>query len=162
MANILQFGYVSRAIFEIGSATDNDILEEAVRRNYENRITGCLLRTNSYFLQVIEGAPDNVVAMMDTIRQDQRHWDIRELSPRTREARSFPKWSMILHQDDRPEIDGVLQAFFHLSPNIGKVVAWLRQLESYKSKSLDEIPMTLDTSTMSNIVMTDPKSHTEM
>lgn len=71
-----------------------DILRVARPRNAEFRITGFLLRSETFYLQFIEGPSAHIDQLMINIRKDSRHQAVVELPFTFGEARAFPEWSM--------------------------------------------------------------------
>jgi len=57
-------------------------------------ITGCLLKTNKYFFQYIEGPVDPIHQLMANIARDPRHFDVQILHQVYISSRLFPNWAM--------------------------------------------------------------------
>jgi hypothetical protein len=100
---LLQLTYVStpRAPF---SARDIAALLSAARTaNARRGVTGLLLYDGVRFLQVLEGEPVAVDAVLERIRTDPRHHALVVLSRRTIEGRRFSDWAMAYRdaRDDR-------------------------------------------------------------
>lgn len=91
--------YVSRSQIS-GDATEvaaalAKILETARRRNAELGVTGALvLRGGRRFAQVLEGEPDAVQAVFDSIAADPRHGEVTVTEDGPVAVRAFPGWSM--------------------------------------------------------------------
>jgi hypothetical protein len=80
-----------------------DILVVASARNRHVNVTGALVACNGWFLQVIEGAPDQVRAIYATIQKDRRHHMVALIGTRPTFERAFPLWGMCganLHPKD--------------------------------------------------------------
>lgn len=75
----------------LGVAT---ILGESQRNNALRDLTGALATHRGTFIQVIEGPSDAVDLLLDRLRRDPRHTDIRVLDRAPVERRSFEAWSM--------------------------------------------------------------------
>lgn len=102
--HLIRVGYVSRARFPLGEASDQDILIVSRDRNAACRVTGFLFRTTRHFIQILEGHETDVLNTMTRIRRDNRHSDIREWPPEWVEQRIFADWDMgycATAEDDR-------------------------------------------------------------
>lgn len=86
--------YLSQPINPFGHISDLDILRTAEARNLELDVTGILLRGPRFFCQILEGAAENVHHLMDMIRNDPRHSDIREFGTIDVPERRFDGWTM--------------------------------------------------------------------
>ena len=76
------------------------ILETSQANNKRDGITGMLCVFDSNFLQFLEGAPQEVSATFQRIRNDQRHSGIIELYEEPIDGRLFGNWSMALTPQD--------------------------------------------------------------
>ena len=65
-------------------------------------ITGCLLKTNEYFFQYIEGPVDHIHQLMTNIARDPRHFDVQILHQVYIPSRLFPDWTT--HSIDMTDI----------------------------------------------------------
>lgn len=97
--------YVSRSVHPRGSHSDIDIVTTSIVKNRENNITGCLIRGNDWFAQILEGAHSDVTTTFDRIRSDPRHHDICFWWNNERGTRSFPEWRMIVANADTYGVD---------------------------------------------------------
>ena len=70
------------------------ILESAVRHNREDDISGMLLYSGGNFLQVLEGAHEQVRQTYQRICRDPRHNNILFLTQEEVDERHFSGWSM--------------------------------------------------------------------
>ncbi len=75
------------------------ILSIAINRNKALGITGALFSTSRTFAQLIEGPADTVDALIEGIRRDSRHSDIKIVSMKYIDRRRFPKWAMAYSGD---------------------------------------------------------------
>ncbi len=75
----------------LGVAT---ILGESQRNNEQRDLTGALAAHRGTFIQVIEGPPDAIDALLDRLNRVPRLRDIRVLERVPLERRSFETWSM--------------------------------------------------------------------
>lgn len=80
------------------TAFDDDALDALLtssrRANAEQGITGMLLYRGGRFVQVLEGERELVLALLDRIRADERHADVRVLIDEPLQRRLFADWSM--------------------------------------------------------------------
>jgi Sensors of blue-light using FAD len=70
------------------------ILAAARTNNQKANLTGALTFNESYFAQVLEGAADDLMALMQRINRDARHSHLQVLERAEITTRSFPQWSM--------------------------------------------------------------------
>ena len=75
-----------------------EILGASERNNRRDGLTGVLMRHGGRFLQAIEGRRTDVDRLMDRLRADPRHENIRLLSDQDIPTRLFPEWPMTLAQ----------------------------------------------------------------
>ena len=92
--------YVSDAVG--GAATSLLVLAEILgasdRNNRRDGLTGVLMRHGGRFIQAVEGRRADVDRLMDRLRADPRHENIRLLSDQDVSTRLFPEWPMTLAQ----------------------------------------------------------------
>ena len=86
--------YRSIAIPEITIEQIEDILKTARNFNSKNDVSGCLVFSKGYFIQLLEGSKDTIKELMDNIDRDKRHTDIDILSEGEMEKRIFDTWDM--------------------------------------------------------------------
>ena len=82
-----------------GSLTWDDvrrIVDRAQVRNRQNDLTGMLAFHPPHFVQVLEGRPEALEAVMEHIRTDSRHHDIQLIERVETDRRRFARWSMAL------------------------------------------------------------------
>jgi blue light- and temperature-responsive anti-repressor len=79
------------------------MVSKARARNRELGITGMLLFEDGCFLQTLEGPPDQLDMVWNSIKRDPRHRDIQVLSEHVINNRLFSAWDLMLHdrQNDR-------------------------------------------------------------
>lgn len=90
----LQLVYASAATRNVDEQELADILAVSRANNTAKGVTGILLFLEGSFLQVLEGVPDTVTELYDTIALDSRHDDVVLLMRRMVEERGFGEWSM--------------------------------------------------------------------
>jgi hypothetical protein len=95
---ITQLTYLSRnSLTGNAAAIDEqlgEILDVSRRNNRRDSLTGYLVSDGTWFLQILEGDDESVMAALVRIRFDPRHSDVRVISTRQIRMRSFPQWSM--------------------------------------------------------------------
>ena len=64
------------------------------KRNAELSVTGALISTRFNFAQLLEGPTAAVDALMDSIRRDPRHREVRVISTGPLARRQFASWSL--------------------------------------------------------------------
>ena len=86
---IFQLTYRSEAIADISMDHINAILKTARNFNSEQNITGCLVFSSGFFVQLLEGKKDTIKALYKSIERDNRHTFVRVLSEERAEKRIF-------------------------------------------------------------------------
>ncbi len=82
------------------------MLSEAREFNAAHGITGCLLYHQGQFIQLLEGAYDEVQSLFERIQKDERHHQVEVLEKEVVTDRIFDKWSMAF-QDLGDEYENV-------------------------------------------------------
>lgn len=131
-----QLLYVSQATHDIPASDLDDILRAGRVNNPTRNLSGILIHIDGGFLQVLEGARENVMDMYGKIAGDPRHSHPRVLMDRTVAARAFADWSLGYEhlkgaKDEMAGMFGIVREAIagHLSPGAGRVVATM--LETY-------------------------------
>lgn len=75
--------------------TVSDILEQSVRHNSSNNITGSLAFTETHFVQILEGSHSSLDVLLLKLLLDERHTELEVLDRERIVGRSFGDWSMI-------------------------------------------------------------------
>jgi hypothetical protein len=86
--------YRSKATSTLGSLHLFNMLTEARAKNAAMHITGHLLYTKEVFVQCIEGPPESIESLWQSLLKDIRHHDIELLARGPIDARKFNDWSM--------------------------------------------------------------------
>ncbi|AHF00774.1 blue light sensor protein [Thiomicrospira aerophila AL3] len=86
--------YTSRASSMMTEIELEELRNEAIYFNSMQQITGLLLYNNGIFLQLLEGEQHDVESLYSRIKQDFRHYDVRQIYSRPIDQRSFSSWSM--------------------------------------------------------------------
>lgn len=112
--NCIQIAYASTATFgdgQIESPQTQRVVFNIVRRSRANNpgwgVVGALYFGDGYFLQILEGAEENVDRLFAVIQQDDRHRDLQVLKREPIAAPQFGRWSMKFPTMDE-DIRGVL------------------------------------------------------
>lgn len=71
-----------------------DIVQVAQNRNAALQVTGALVHCQGLFAQVLEGSRSHVTAVMNAIRRDPRHGDIKVVEEEPIDGRRFGQWTM--------------------------------------------------------------------
>lgn len=92
----------------INSIEIESMIQESVKRNTENNITGCILYNDSEFYQVLEGQKEAVKLLFEKIKKDNRHSGLRVMWESDIPKRAFSNWSMLKKKVDKlpPELTG--------------------------------------------------------
>lgn len=111
--------YVSRETSPLRPEELHALLDQARNNNRRLSITGLLVHKAGHFLQVLEGAQDDVESLMGRIRADIRHKEVAILLRDGSALRRFGDWSMALA--DWPDEDAETSAM------------WFDLLEAFRS-----------------------------
>ena len=96
--------YVSEIASGVTDVDVQVILGIAQVNNRRLDVTGMLAQSDGHFAQVLEGRAEAVAALMDRIRADERHVDVRVLLDEPIIRRQFAHWSMgLIRRDDMAE-----------------------------------------------------------
>lgn len=91
---IYELCYTSKAKGILSNSELNNIIKEARKKNKKNNVTGCLIYHEHNFYQILEGTKDNVLKVMESIKKDNRHYDIKLILEGYKSGRIFKKWKM--------------------------------------------------------------------
>ena len=86
--------YRSRALDPPPIVALDGILTVSLWNNARQRITGALGFTGRTYIQLLEGPPHAIDALMERLRRDSRHADLRVLRSGAAAGRLVPGWSM--------------------------------------------------------------------
>lgn len=103
-----QLVYISNTRIDFPESELDSILAVSRRNNSARGITGLLLYLGGAFLQVLEGADQDVDAIYARIRSDTRHWETTMLLDQDM-PRAFDGWSMGYQKLDAGEADDVFR-----------------------------------------------------
>ena len=104
-----QLVYRSHAARPMDHPALRELLEQARARNLAESITGLLVYHDGRFVQWLEGPPDNVERVWQSIQRDPRHVQVEALPTPWTAMRLFPDWRMRLVSSEVPaaEADAV-------------------------------------------------------
>jgi hypothetical protein len=91
---MIQISYVSAAAHPLTAEELLALLEQCLKNNAANGITGMLLYGNGTFLQTLEGDEKTIDALVERIRTDPRHAKIQFLSRTSIQSRHYSEWTM--------------------------------------------------------------------
>jgi hypothetical protein len=90
---LYQIIYASRSN-EIAKSDIVSILEKARHSNAQKNITGTLVFSGTYFLQVLEGERSTISKTLFKIAQDPRHFEVDVIHAGPIQQRVFSAWAM--------------------------------------------------------------------
>ena len=99
-SELISLTYCSTATFQAARGSYgvhpevNRILLQSRRNNRKREVGGMLHFGNGRFFQYLEGEADVVDRLFARIRDDDRHWDVRQLTRSALADRRFADWSM--------------------------------------------------------------------
>jgi diguanylate cyclase (GGDEF)-like protein/PAS domain S-box-containing protein len=88
--------YVSQAVQAISLQDLEDLLSKSHTFNRSAGLTGCLIHQDGYFLQMLEGEQKAVSALMEKIKVDPRHHQVRIAIEGPTRHRVFTDWGMAM------------------------------------------------------------------
>jgi len=119
--------YQSRVVTPLSQAELDALTAQAQARNHELGITGLLLYDNGRFLQTLEGPPDALAQVWESIRRDPRHHKIEVLTEHVIASRLFSGWDLLIYSqmeaERRPGSDSTLaqHALAHYVPQLARL-----------------------------------------
>ena len=100
-----QFVYVSSEVIRFTDEQLNELLAVSRRKNSACGVTGLLLYIHGNFIQLLEGAREDVLATCARIAADPRHRGMNTLLEGPCEKRVFADWSMGFKKVEGPEAE---------------------------------------------------------
>lgn len=94
MGNLKSVLYCSEPLVEASSEAENRLLESIVKKNYEQDVTGFLVRNETHYFQYLEGEPHIVERLMSKIEHHPYHEKMVVLRVDSLKSRRFPRWRM--------------------------------------------------------------------
>ncbi|MGV8933371.1 MAG: BLUF domain-containing protein [Gallionellaceae bacterium] len=116
MSKLVQMVYISRAAFPATSDGGeivpevSKILRKSRINNRAKNIVGALYFGNGFFFQCLEGDEEDLLALYETLKKDPRHNDLRTISMKPINARSFGEWEM-KYLPAEAEVQKLLRSF---------------------------------------------------
>ncbi len=95
--------YVSRANQALDATARRQLMQEAQTFNRANGISGCLLYRENCFMQLLEGPAELLTALLERIRRDSRHRDLRVVAEGPIQRRAFTDWGMVWRDAEMAE-----------------------------------------------------------
>lgn len=98
----------------MGETDLEELLKHCRGKNERRGITGLLYYFHNSFIQLLEGAEEDVKVLYETIIKDKRHQFVRVLKEGTIQERFFPDWTMgykvlsAAEIDAMPAVEGVV------------------------------------------------------
>lgn len=86
--------YLSTSVQLLNDQEIHALLEKARTRNAENNITGVLLYHEGNFIQLLEGAPEEVDGTYERISKDPSHKNLIVIAEGDLDHRNFGSWTM--------------------------------------------------------------------
>ena len=97
--------YISEKTPLYNEETDlKKILEKSRINNLQKNITGLLIKNGDFFIQVLEGKREDVVATFNRISPDPRHMKVKTLLTYNDSARIFPEWAITKVDNEKHEV----------------------------------------------------------
>lgn len=88
--------YVSRATHPMSLEAIQALVKTAKELNISAGITGCLVYLDGYFMQMLEGKQEKLLSLMDKIKRDPRHTEIKVVIEAPTSGRVFNQWGLVL------------------------------------------------------------------
>ena len=131
--------YVSRKTLPgtEGAADVENILQVARERNKVLEITGALFSAANTFAQYIEGPTSSIHQLMESIKRDPRHHDMKVVSVKNEVERKFPNWTMA-YSGDEHYIDRQIARLLDVPPPTN-FSDWVGQLEALMEEFSEKI-----------------------
>jgi hypothetical protein len=94
MVTLERLLYTSRETDLMGTLSLFNLLNHARQNNTQRGITGHLVYRDGEFMQCIEGPPDAIEHLWQSLQKDPRHHAVQIISRGPTEKRHFSDWSM--------------------------------------------------------------------
>jgi len=102
--------YVSRAVQPMTAQDLDELLCKSRAFNRSAGLTGCLIHQDGYFMQMLEGEQKAVSSLMEKIKADPRHGQVRIVIEGPTRSRVFTDWGMAMRdlteERNAPNFDG--------------------------------------------------------
>lgn len=106
--------YTSDAVTRFYPEDLETLLVSARTHNHSAGISGILFYRSNRFIQFLEGPPEAIESLMDSIRSDPRHMNVRVVIDELVAERQFDDWSMGYHvspEHAEPQPEGFRDSF---------------------------------------------------
>lgn len=107
--------YVSQATVPLSDEEFRQLGSESGRLNTVDGVTGLLVYNGDRFCQTIEGRPDVIGSLLDRLRRDGRHFNMRVTEDGPVPERRFRSWDMQLLRVPGDRAQALTQARGRLS-----------------------------------------------
>ncbi|MBI1173825.1 MAG: protein kinase [Sideroxydans sp.] len=114
---IHQLIYESRPTSEVTAEVLLDILSRTQYKNLRLGLSGLLVFHHGKFMQLLEGAEQDVKDLFEIIRRDPRHTDVKIILETNSPGRIMPSWVMGFHADSR-DSEKISEQNFYISPDV--------------------------------------------
>jgi len=104
---MIQMSYISSASQPMSTGQLLALLQQCLRHNADDGITGMLLYGNDTFVQTLEGDEKTVESLYHKIESDPRHSHIRILQRKTIGDRQYSDWSMGFRRISEKELEKI-------------------------------------------------------
>jgi hypothetical protein len=88
--------YVSQTTQPMMTDELNTLLKQSRAANRKQGITGCVVHQGGYFMQMLEGGREVILALMEKIKADPRHQEVRIVYEGEAHHRVYHDWGMML------------------------------------------------------------------
>lgn len=102
---LYQLIYLSVANRELAPAELSALLDRVRQNNAQRDITGLLVYHRGEFMQLLEGAKDDIFALYKKVAQDARHSQVNLMWSGPIERRAFAEWQMAFFGPDEIALD---------------------------------------------------------
>ena len=86
--------YVSQAVAAMSPQALNSLQQHARSANRAAGLTGCLIYQDGYFMQMLEGTQETLSNLLNKIKGDPRHRNLRIVIEGAARQRIFPNWGL--------------------------------------------------------------------
>lgn len=97
---LYEVSYRSMASHNVTDADVNNIIQTARKHNKSVNISGSLIYHRRVFFQLIEGSKKDILDLYESIKKDDRHFDVTTIWQGPKAFRNFEDWDMALITDD--------------------------------------------------------------
>jgi hypothetical protein len=91
---LVELVYTSEVANSVTSDDIHHFVDRARIKNRRHGLSGVLISSPPYFIQLLEGKADEVIETFSAIQQDPRHHNVHVLYIGSLLERSFPDWDM--------------------------------------------------------------------